>query len=469
MVPRWMEWVAHRFGLDTFADKVLHRRVPRTPWYYGDGATLMLLFVVQVVTGMLLSLTYSPTPDTAYESVQYLTYQQMAGGFIRALHYWSAGLMVVMLFVHLFRLILVAAYKTPREGTWLVGVVMSLFVLAMSYTGYLLRWDERAVYGIKVALHILQRVPLIGDGLVYFVQGGTELGARTLTRFYSIHVLWMPLILLLLVAWHMYLVIIKGITSPAERKQPVSSTEEHKEIYESAAHSEVRGQPFYPDAMFESGAMAMVVFGIALVIAYLVGPPELYPEANFVATSYPAEEWWFWWFSALVALMPPSIAPSFALLFPIAIFLILILLPLVDRSPERGMRKRPIAVAIVVLCILALLYLTDLRRRSPWTGWPDATPPPVPAGVTISADAERGRILFAQYGCTSCHAVSGEGRQVGSDLARLERRYSREEIRAYTLHPPRGISMPSYEGRISEEDLELVVDFVHVAQTFPRK
>lgn len=468
MGKRWTQWVAHRFGIDRFVEKVLHRRVPKTPWYYGDGATLMLLLGMQIVTGLLLSLTYSPTPDTAYQSIEYLTSVQWMGWFIRALHYWAAGIMVVMLVVHLFRLILVAAYKAPREGTWIIGVVMGVFVLAMSYTGYLLRWDERAVYGIKVGLHILYRVPLIGEALVYFVQGGTDLGARTLTRFYSLHVLWMPLILAGLAAWHLYLVIIQGITSPAEREQPVKTAQEQKQLYKQEAQSKQAGEPFYPEAMFESGAMAMVVFTIALLLALLVGPPALYPEGNLVSSAYPAEEWWFWWFSALVALLPSSIAPSFVVLFPITLFLILILLPLVDRSPERGMRKRPFAVAVVVLGALALLYLTDLRRRSPWTGWPEQTPPSVPAGVTISAEAERGRLLFARYGCTSCHAVSGEGRQVGSDLARLERRYSREEIRAYTLHPPRGVSMPSYEGRISEEDLELVVDFVHVAQTFPR-
>jgi ubiquinol-cytochrome c reductase cytochrome b subunit len=469
MASNWREWVADRFALNQIRDNVLNRRVAKGSWYYGDGATLLFLLGVLVVTGAFMTPTYSPTPDTAYQSIRHITHVQPLGWFLRGLHYWSAGMMVVMLFWHLFRQLLVAGYKYPREGTWLLGVLLFFGVLTMSFTGYLLRWDERAVYAIKVSLHMFQRVPLIGEELVQLVQGGRELGAVTLTRLYSVHVIFVPFLILALAGYHLYLVIVHGITAPTERRQPVHSADEQKRLYKQDAQSEERGETFYPVTMAKSGAMAAVVFGIILVLTLVVGPRELEPEANLVSPAFPAEEWWFWWYSSLVALLPPAVAPLFYVLFPLLLFVILAALPFVDRGPYRGMAKRPVAVAVVVVCVLALFALTALRRISPWTGWPLAEPPPVPRGVQLTAEVEQGRQLFARYGCNSCHAVAGTGPQVGTDLARLSHRYSQAELRNYILHPPVNVPMPSYVGRMTEQELERVVDFVLVAQTFPRE
>jgi mono/diheme cytochrome c family protein len=123
----------------------------------------------------------------------------------------------------------------------------------------------------------------------------------------------------------------------------------------------------------------------------------------------------------------------------------------------------------VMLSVIALFYLSDLRRRSPWTGWPDPEPPPVPEGVELTPDAEAGRQLFAQFGCNSCHPVAGHGRQFAIDLAWAGGALSLEEIREFVLSPPEGIAMPSYEGRLTQAQLELITEYVHVAQTFPRK
>jgi ubiquinol-cytochrome c reductase cytochrome b subunit len=469
VASQWLEWASDRFGWQPIRDAVLYRRVAQGEWYYGDGATLMLLLGVQVATGAVLMLTYSPSADTAYESVRYITERQVMGWFIRGLHYWSGGVMVVMLFFHLFREILVGGYKAPREGTWLLGVLMFFIVLALSYTGYLLRWDERAIYAIKVALHTLYRVPLIGDGLVVFVQGGAEAGPQTLTRFFAVHVFFLPLLLLFLVSWHLYLVMLHGITSRTERAKGARTADEQRDIYEKDKNSEDRGEQFYPDTMLKSGAMAAVVFAGVLALTWYWGPRELQPEANLTERAYPAEEWWLWWYSGLIALTPSAIAPTLAVAFPIIVFCVLVALPFLDRGPHRGVRKRPLAAVIVMLLVIALFYLTGLRLQSSWTGWPDPDPPPVPPGVELTEGAERGRQLFAQYGCNTCHPVAGHGWQAGPDLARLRRAYSRDELRSYILQPPEGVAMPSYRGRISDEGLRRVVEFVLVAQTFPRE
>jgi ubiquinol-cytochrome c reductase cytochrome b subunit len=460
---------AWRFGLLRFKRHVLERRVPRTPWYMGDGASLTMLFVVQIVTGVTMTLYYTNAADHAYESVRYITHELTMGWLVRAIHYWSAGIMVVVLLVHVFRHLALGGYKPPREGTWTIGVFIFFLVLTMSFTGYVLRWDERAVYAVRVVLNMFHNVPLVGDELVLLVQGGPQIGSMTLVRFSSVHVVLVPVLLSGLVAFHLYLVIIHGVTSRAEQERHVETAEQQKEIYEQAAESEEHGEWFHPRTVLLTGRMAFLVFFIAFIVALVAGPPELYPEGNLVERSMPAEEWWFWWYSSLIALLPSVVAPVFVVAFPLLLFAGMILLPLVDRGPNRGIRKRPVFAVFVALSAVGLLWLTDLRIRSPWTGWPDQQAPPLPAATVISEPAEGGRRLFATYGCNSCHAVSSHGRQVAPDLARMEHRYSRSELRGYILDPPRGVPMPSYRGRMSDTDLEMVAEFVLVAQTFPRR
>lgn len=468
-MKRWSEWIVDRFGLGPIWENTLNRRVPRAPWYYGDGFTLTLLLGVLLVTGMFMTLTYTPTPDGAYESVRYITEHQVLGAYVRALHYWSAGLMVVMLFFHLSRVLMVGGYKSPREGTYLIGVFLFFFVLLMSITGYILRWDERGVYALKVVLHHLDNVPGIGGYLVLAVQGGADLGARALTRIYSIHVIFVPLTLLALTGFHLYLVIERGITSKVERRVPIYSRKQHEELYKGESESEERGEHFFPETLLNSGMLASLALGVVLLLAIFAGPQELYPEANLTEPTIPREEWWFWWYSTLIALLPPSIAPAVVVGLPILVFLLLIALPFIDRSPHRGFSHRAWIVVGVAVCLAALLILTNIRYESPWTGWPRTAPPALPAGVEITPSAEEGRRLFAVFGCNSCHAVSGDGPSVGPDLANIEDPMDHEDLRSFILSPPEDIPMPSYQGRISEDELQQIVEFVLVAQTFPRK
>jgi len=461
--------IAHRFGLVQIKEHILERRVAETPWYHGDGAALAMLLTIQIVTGITMTLSYSNAANYAYESVRQLTEKQAMGWLVRGIHYWSAGIMVVMLFLHLFRQLLVGGYKAPREGTWTIGVFQFFLVLTMAFSGYVLRWDERGLYAAAVVLNMFHKVPVIGGELALLVQGGPELGSLTLTRFFSIHTFIVPLLLVGFVSFHLYLVILHGVSSWAERGQEVGSAEDLKRIYEEAAQSEHRGEWFHPDTVLRSGLMAFAAFCVAFLLALLAGPQELYPEASLVARSMPQEEWWFWWYSSLIARLPRLAVPIFVVGFPIVLLAGMLLLPLLDRSPNRGIQHRPVWTAVVVVTAISLLVLSAWRMRSPWTGWPDPSPPPLPAGVTLAGQAEDGRQLFARYGCNSCHAIAGHGRQVGPDLARLEHRLSQDELRNYILAPEAGVPMPSYRRRLSADDLERIVAFVLAAQTFPRE
>lgn len=459
MASNWRQWITDRFQLDTLYENALNRRVAKTPWYFGDGATLMFLLGVLVITGIIMTLTYSPTPDTAYPSVQYISNEQPLGWFIRGLHYWSAGLFVIMTFIHLFRQLVLGGYKPPREGTWLVGVMMLVGVFVMAFVGYVLRWDERAINAIFVVLHMFSRIPLIGDELVLVIQGGNELGASTLLRLYAVHVLFVPLLLLGLAGYHLYLIIQHGVMSRAEQEQPVETAEEQKKLYKEEAHSEERGETFYPDTVAQSGVVAFCVFLIAVILAIFVGPPDLYPEASLTEPSRPQAEWWYWWYDALIAVVPPPVAPILVVVFPILLIGVLIALPFLDRGSNRGFRKRPFAVASVAVCVIALLTLSVIRYQAPWEGGPQEELPPIPTEIELSDQAKEGYRLFGDYGCNSCHPVAESGPQIGPDLAGGERRLSQKEIRETILNPE-DIPMPSYEGRVSEEELNQLVAFV---------
>jgi ubiquinol-cytochrome c reductase cytochrome b subunit len=457
-----------RIGYTPFKETVLERRVPKTPWYQGDGATLTTLLMIQVVTGVTMTLYYTNAAEHAYDSVQYITNHLTLGWLVRGIHYWTAGIMVVMMVIHVLRHLVEGGYKAPREGTWLVGVFQFWLVLTMSFTGYVLRWDERAVYAARVSLNMFYKVPLIGEYLVLIVQGGPQLGSTTLTRFFSVHIWIVPLFLLGLVGLHLALVVYHGVTSKAEQKASVTTAKEQKKVYKAASESEEKGEWFHPQTMFLTGSMAFVIFTIIFVLALVVGPREMFPEGNLVERSFPKEEWWFWWYSSAIALLPPSLSPTFLVGFPLLLFVGMLLLPLLDRGPNRGLRKRPFWTVFVIVCVVGLLYLSDLRTRSPWTGWPDSEPPATPPGFVLSEKSEMGRQRFAEYGCNSCHAVSAQGRQFAPDLARIQP-LSQQWLRDFVLAPPPDVAMPAYKNHITEEALDQVVDFVLVAQTFPRE
>jgi ubiquinol-cytochrome c reductase cytochrome b subunit len=465
----WLGWIVDRFGLMPIYEETLNRPIPKTPWYYGDGATLLLLLGVQIVTGALMTLTYVPSIDQAYQSVLYITNEQSFGWFIRGLHYWSAGLMVVMTVFHLFRHILLGGYKAPREGSWLVGVVLFVFILVMSVTGYILRWDLTGVHAARVALMFFELIPFIGEPLVVFVQGGVEIGAQTLTRIYSVHVVFGPMLIVGLVAFHVFLVIFHGVTAPGEWIANISTAKEQRALYKKEKESEEAGEKFFPTTVVHSGMMAFVVFIVALGLTIFLGPAELKQEANLVHPGYPREEWWLAWVSGVAAVLPPWLAPIVYFLVPAVSLLLLILMPFIDRGPNRGMKRRPIAVVTVIVLVLFLIFFSDYRRRSPFEPDFAGQPPEIPQGLLLTADAERGRQLFAEYGCTTCHGVSGSGPKIGPDLSRPRRRLSRAEIRDFIKSPPEGAAMPAYEGYLTGEDLERVVEFCHVVQTFRRE
>lgn len=212
MVSRWFNWLDERLGLKSIYAVVLDRKIPKVNWAFTLGSASLFLVVLQGVTGILLTLYYVPHPDQAYDSIQYIMNEVAFGWLIRGIHHWGATLMVVVVFLHMLRTFIYAAYKYPREFTWITGVLLLLITLGMGFTGYLLPWNQRAFWATTVGTSIVDTIPLIGPFLMEALRGGTDLSTLTLSRFYSAHIWILPATLVGLLGIHLYLVIRLGIS-----------------------------------------------------------------------------------------------------------------------------------------------------------------------------------------------------------------------------------------------------------------
>jgi quinol-cytochrome oxidoreductase complex cytochrome b subunit len=219
MVTKIGNWFDDRIGWRNIWETIFLRKLPKTNWLYTLGSATLFLAINQGVTGILLTLYYVPTPDHAYDSVQYITTQLPAGWLIRGLHHWGASAMVVVTVLHMVRVILYGAYKYPREVTWFTGVGLLLVVVGFGFTGYLLPWDQKAFWATIVGTLIAGTPPLVGDWVLRVVRGGEELTAITLARFFGVHVWVLPASLLLLIGIHMFLVIKHGISAVPRREE----------------------------------------------------------------------------------------------------------------------------------------------------------------------------------------------------------------------------------------------------------
>jgi quinol-cytochrome oxidoreductase complex cytochrome b subunit len=219
MTTRIGNWLDERLGWRGVWDAIFLRKIPKVNWLYALGSATLFVAVLQIVTGILLTIYYVPTPDHAYDSVQYITTQVTAGWLIRGLHHYGASAMVILTVVHMIRVIIYGAYKFPREVTWVTGVGLLLVVVGFGFTGYLLPWDQKAYWATTVGTRIAGTAPVVGDAILRIMRGGDELSAVTLARFFGVHVWVLPTALLLLVGTHLYLVIRNGISAVPKKDE----------------------------------------------------------------------------------------------------------------------------------------------------------------------------------------------------------------------------------------------------------
>lgn len=219
MMSKIYTWMDERLGLTGLYNTLLDRKVPRVNWWFTLGSATLFLFAMQVLTGILLTVYYVPSPDHAYNSIQYIMNEVAFGWLIRGIHHWGASLMVVTVFLHMLHTFSYGAYKYPREISWVSGVLLLLMTLGMGFTGYLLPWNQRAYWATTVGTAIPGTVPFIGPWLMELMRGGTDLSGVTLARFFSVHIWWLPAIIAALIGLHLYLVVRLGVAGPADKDE----------------------------------------------------------------------------------------------------------------------------------------------------------------------------------------------------------------------------------------------------------
>jgi menaquinol-cytochrome c reductase cytochrome b subunit len=227
-----VDWVDERTSLSGGLRWVLFRKVPKgTNWFYTLGSASMFAFLSQAVTGVFLAMYYRPdAAGGAYESIRHLTDDVFLGEFVRGMHRWGSTVMVILVFLHMGRTFFFGAYKYPRELNWVIGVVLLILTMTMSFTGYLLPFDQRSYWATVVGVNINGTGPMVGPYLSDFLRGGAEFGATTLSRFYAIHMLLVPGAIAAMIGAHLYLVTKLGTTAPPWLKADVDEELRTEEV-----------------------------------------------------------------------------------------------------------------------------------------------------------------------------------------------------------------------------------------------
>ena len=215
-----LDWIEERSGLVGATRYFLFRRVPAdSGWWHTLGSASLTAFLVQAVTGVILAMYYKPSPHDAYSSIQNITDDVTLGWLVRGMHKWGASVFIILMFLHMGRVFLFGAYKYPRELNWIVGATILLLGMLEGFTGYLLPWDQTAYWATVVGINLNGTAPFLGPWLAQFLRGGQEIGANTLTIFYSLHMLVLPAAIIGLITLHLYLVVRLGVSSPPWSKE----------------------------------------------------------------------------------------------------------------------------------------------------------------------------------------------------------------------------------------------------------
>jgi len=216
LMVRAGEWVDDRYQISEPLKKVLNKPVPKYAlrWWYCLGGITAFLFVVQGITGIMLAFYYKPTPDAAYASIQFIETQVRFGAATRMIHHWAANGMIVVCIAHMLRVFIMGAYKPPRELNWVSGVLLLLLTLGFGFTGYLLPWDQRAYWATTVGTEIAGSIPIIGDLALVFLRVGWDVSGSTLSRFYGLHVIVIPLATVVFMIAHFLMIRRQGVAKP---------------------------------------------------------------------------------------------------------------------------------------------------------------------------------------------------------------------------------------------------------------
>lgn len=453
-----LDWLDNRTGYRRLVHETLFENVPGgARWRYVWGSTLAFCFVIQVITGTFLWLAYSPSSQTAWESVYFIQYEMAGGWFLRGLHHYTAHAMTVLLVVHLMQVVIDGAYKAPREFNFWSGIILLQLVLALSLTGYLLPWDQKGFWATRVATNIAAITPFIGPSLQQLIVGGSEYGHHTLTRFFALHAGIIPGAIIAFIVGHIYFFRKHGLTPKLPRRRPDAA--------------------FWPDQVLRDAVACLAVLAVVLFLVFR------YQGAALGAPADPSEqfsaarpEWYFLFLFELLKYFPGGTEVWGAIVIPGILLLILAVMPFVGNW-KLGHRFNLAylwamlggAALLTVLAVKAdrsdpnyrLAVVTaerDAERVIELARSPDGIPATGAVTLLRNDPLTQGPKIFARN-CASCHRYDGHdglGGQPKDEIsaADLKGFASREWLKG--LLDPEKVASPHYFGGTAFSDGKMV-------------
>lgn len=355
---RLVDWLDIRLGVRDLLEQNLTRYLlPRNiNIWYALGAVLLTLFIIQFVTGILLLVYYQPTAEEAFASVRRIMNEIPYGWLLRNLHAVGSNLIIVVLLLHMLSVLFMSSYKTPRELTWLSGFILFNLSLALCLTGYLLPWSQLSFWATTVATDAAGAVPFVGDALVRFLRGGGAVGDVTLGRFFALHVMGLPLVLMLLVGFHLFCVRRTGVSRP-----PFGPDYRPRESHLFFQHEEHRGGiPFFPHYFAKETAVIAVFLAILVTVTFFapqvfIPAAALEPADPFVTPPGIKPEWYFLWAYQTLKIFPSELI---GLAVQGGAMTFLALLPFIDRTRERRPFRRPVFLVLFVAGVAVFVGLS---------------------------------------------------------------------------------------------------------------
>ena len=441
-MTRFLKWLDSRTGIHKLLAATLDEPIPggaRLAYVFGSG--LLFLFISQVITGVCLALYYVPSADHAHTTVAYIVKEVSSGSFVRSIHVYGSSAMIVVLLLHVSQTVLFGSYKGLREPLWLAGCGLFALVLGLTFTGYLLPWDQKAYFATAVGTNIVAEIPVVGPALQRFFRGGTEMGTLTVSRFYVAHVFVLPALVFAFVAVHVGLFRKAGAAGPPT---PVEAD---------------AAQPFYPrQLLMDVGFVSVLMLALAMLARFL--PSELGPEANPAETRFlPRPEWYYVPVFQWLKYWPGERAFIGIVLIPALLAGLFIGLPFLDRGVERRPWRRPVTLQMFALVLTGLVLLgvasyRDDRRDAaiskqlmvqheaaraymsePFEPEPSAGSMKVANAALVDPVRGRGKAVFEAQSCDACHGADGLGTDVAPPLRNVGTKHPGAEL-AQILRTP---------------------------------
>jgi len=455
MFSRAWQWFTSKWPFYPLKHLLLDEEIPGgASFAYTFGSALLVVFSLQVVSGIIQLFYYMPSVDHAYDSVSYLRTEVPFGWLVHNIHHWGASMMIVLITLHMIRVFIWGAYKT--QLTWLIGVFLVITVMTLTQTGTPLLWDQKGYWAGEVSTSIPGTVPVVGGILKKIIRGSETMSQLTLSRFFVIHVAVLVPGLILLIGMHVASFRMSGASGPWDEMKRKKSG------------------PFWPDQMFKDTVVASVVVFILISLCVFFPPPFSGPADPSNTTYLPKPEWNFLFLYEVLKYFEGPLEPVGALGVPGVLITLLLLLPFIDRRPERNPMLRPLAMISLVVYTGFILAFTVMGYLSP--GFAQISGSREHPGVTetkpsgsaqpetpIAHEVSEGAKLFESEGCSGCHGSQGRGGSVGPRLsggahAGQDRTWLVEQIRNPKSHFPDTI-MPAFTS-LSDRQVNRLVDYL---------